>query len=550
MVRSTVLLYILLLGAGWVHWFAPSAAAQFEQIWSPATFEPGMELNLFAHWEGTSSRDAVVVELPEDWTLVGAAAIRPSYRRVALEVTPLRRGRFLAASLKPLRGAYELILTVRTQYVTDLWPRTWSVAPAYTVGGQYEAEEGYRETRSLIPEIATASQYVLELASSDRPVEFYPERAAELQYSHTLEFWLRTTRTGTVLLSTWDGTEHRTYPLELVIDGRGRVRYFRNVIGEHVTLVSEQPVADGTWHHVALVCDLESHWTKLYVDGSASDSLYDPSLAQLPHSDTVMLGGRVATDTTGWIGQVDDLRFWTRARSSTDVRAAMWRRLPTDLEGLTALDFETPRGHARHVRRSDALRRVRGGPSSATAVVQLRGTTFDGGVTLSWDAGPWPADQFEVQRSEDGLSFLNLGEISGASLGQSTLTFTDTDVTGNVVYYRLLQMMDTGAKQVVGTIKLGLGETEDERGALLLGNYPNPFNPRTTVSYEVRQAQHIRLSVFDLSGHVIAVLVDRTHEPGTFDAVFDASDYPSGTYFVRLQTQDGFVETNQIVLTK
>jgi len=83
----------------------------------------------------------------------------------------------------------------------------------------------------------------------------------------------------------------------------------------------------------------------------------------------------------------------------------------------------------------------------------------------------------------------------------------------------------------------------------LNGNYPNPFNPTTTISFSVQEATHIRLSVYDLLGREVELLVDRALEAGQYDASFDAGNLPSGTYLYRLSTPAGTF-TQTMVLSK
>ena len=80
-------------------------------------------------------------------------------------------------------------------------------------------------------------------------------------------------------------------------------------------------------------------------------------------------------------------------------------------------------------------------------------------------------------------------------------------------------------------------------------NYPNPFNPATTIGYALPEAAQVRLEVFDLLGRSVASLVDRFQEAGSYEAVFEAADLPSGTYLYRLQA-GALRHTGRMVLSK
>ena len=74
----------------------------------------------------------------------------------------------------------------------------------------------------------------------------------------------------------------------------------------------------------------------------------------------------------------------------------------------------------------------------------------------------------------------------------------------------------------------------------LVQNYPNPFNSETTISYELPEAGIVRLSVFDLSGREVRVIVNGHQSLGHYQTVWDGRDgqhrvLASGLYFYRLE---------------
>ena len=62
-------------------------------------------------------------------------------------------------------------------------------------------------------------------------------------------------------------------------------------------------------------------------------------------------------------------------------------------------------------------------------------------------------------------------------------------------------------------------------------NYPNPFNPNTTISYTLKNATHVRLTVYDRIGREVETLVDDSQSVGTHTVEFNGSELPSGIYF-------------------
>jgi len=91
--------------------------------------------------------------------------------------------------------------------------------------------------------------------------------------------------------------------------------------------------------------------------------------------------------------------------------------------------------------------------------------------------------------------------------------------------------------------------TELPSAYTLQPNYPNPFNPQTTIRYGLPQATTLRLVVFDAMGRRVRVLVDDRPSPGWHEVVFDASHLPSGVYFYRLEA-GSFQATGKMLLVK
>jgi hypothetical protein len=84
---------------------------------------------------------------------------------------------------------------------------------------------------------------------------------------------------------------------------------------------------------------------------------------------------------------------------------------------------------------------------------------------------------------------------------------------------------------------------------MLMQNYPNPFNPKTAISYQLLANRHTLLKVLDVLGREVTTLVNEMKPPGKYIVTWDASKYPSGTYFYRLHTETN-IETKRMVLVK
>ena len=79
--------------------------------------------------------------------------------------------------------------------------------------------------------------------------------------------------------------------------------------------------------------------------------------------------------------------------------------------------------------------------------------------------------------------------------------------------------------------------------------YPNPFNPTTTINYNIGFEGHVSITVYDLSGRVVDNLVDGYKNEGNHEVTWSADMHPSGVYFVRLNV-NGYTDTQKLMLIK
>jgi len=111
---------------------------------------------------------------------------------------------------------------------------------------------------------------------------------------------------------------------------------------------------------------------------------------------------------------------------------------------------------------------------------------------------------------------------------------------GEILRYR--DLSETAAVRLEGEGKLPVQ-------TLLQQNYPNPFNPSTTIKFELHRSSEVRLSVFNILGREVSVLVNEKRGAGVHEVRFDASGLSSGVYFYRLTAGD-FVQARKVLLLR
>ncbi len=87
-------------------------------------------------------------------------------------------------------------------------------------------------------------------------------------------------------------------------------------------------------------------------------------------------------------------------------------------------------------------------------------------------------------------------------------------------------------------------------------NHPNPFNPSTTIEYQLPATSHVRILIFNILGQLVATLADGVEQPGIKTVEWNASSIGSGVYFCRMEASslsgpaESFVAVRKLVLTK
>lgn len=84
----------------------------------------------------------------------------------------------------------------------------------------------------------------------------------------------------------------------------------------------------------------------------------------------------------------------------------------------------------------------------------------------------------------------------------------------------------------------------------LCQNYPNPFSPRTSITYELPKSSSVILKIYDVRGREVKTLVNTFQEPGRYSVVFQTRELSSGVYFYKLQMGDRLIETKKMILLK
>ncbi len=173
-------------------------------------------------------------------------------------------------------------------------------------------------------------------------------------------------------------------------------------------------------------------------------------------------------------------------------------------------------------------------------------------ILLSWTTSSETNNShFQIERSSGQNVWETVGRVDGAgnSIVQTTYSFKDFFLPAGKYSYRLKQYDYNGNFEVFALNQEVVIARPDEFD--MSQNFPNPFNPATTIQYSIGNDCHVRISVFDISGKELAVLVNDFRTAGYYRTNLSADKLglSSGTYFYRIVT-DRFTKTLKMNLLK
>jgi len=179
-------------------------------------------------------------------------------------------------------------------------------------------------------------------------------------------------------------------------------------------------------------------------------------------------------------------------------------------------------------------------------------------VVLSWStASEMNNSMFEVQRAvgsagQNNMDWKTIGSVEGrgTTTEKSNYIYTDEFPVNGISYYRLKQIDFDGTFRIFNAEMVEFTQVKDYA---LEQNYPNPFNPSTVIDYSIPVAGQVKLTIYNLLGSEVALLVNEYKEAGNYSVEFSTENLKdnlgSGVYIYTLKA-GSFTQTRKMVVLK
>ncbi|VAX24563.1 Glycosyl hydrolase, BNR repeat precursor [hydrothermal vent metagenome] len=156
-------------------------------------------------------------------------------------------------------------------------------------------------------------------------------------------------------------------------------------------------------------------------------------------------------------------------------------------------------------------------------------------------------NEYNSSRAETrGWRTIGFVEGHGNSNSPKDYSFVDDTKPYGKVIYRLKQIDTDGTFEYSDEVEIEVYSTIENK---LVGNYPNPFNPTTTIRFDLAKESDVVINIYNVLGEVISTLVNQKMTSGKHKVEFDASNLSSGIYYYRFSTSD-FVDVKKMMVIK
>ncbi len=172
-------------------------------------------------------------------------------------------------------------------------------------------------------------------------------------------------------------------------------------------------------------------------------------------------------------------------------------------------------------------------------------------VLLSWTtATELNNSGFDIERKSASTGWQKIAFVqgNGTTTQPKSYSFSDRNLVDGKYSYRLKQVDYDGTYEYSKVVEVSIVSAVVNQFELSQ-NYPNPFNPTTTISFTLPDAGNVKLSVYNLLGQEVQILVNGFMESGSHSVNFDASNLNSGIYLYKLEA-NGFTQTRKMTLIK
>jgi hypothetical protein len=356
----------------------------------------------------------------------------------------------------------------------------------------------------------------------------------------SITLWIKTTETNEVIIQQRNGGFNGEYQLN--VNGNGLLNFWTYSDGYRWSVSSPGSVNDGNWHHVVLVQDETINGGRMCVDGSEVSNS-SGGLVNLDGNIHSYLGADMRDHVNYFSGSIDAVGILSVALSNMDVESLF----------SGGQSFNLNYNHDGYSGANDLEAFYPVKLMSGATLSDASGNGHDGNISgADWDGDLIPSPDWLAV--SDSYSWLEAGESDQISITVITdelendtayfghvLVLTNGDVTPIPVHLNTFDNLSAGVSQLPRKFKL-------------YPAYPNPFNPVTTLHYDLPEDALVNITIYDMMGRQVSTLVSSQQNAGYKSVQWNATNdkgapVSAGLYLYTIQAGN-FRQTKKMVLLK
>ena len=395
-------------------------------------------------------------------------------------------------------------------------------------------------------------------------LDFYkPQKSAgkclKIENEASLDFPLPEFQKDKLLFEFWFKTSNKDFDFLNIINNETQQGEFKlsinafqmlNVVGFENDQVYINPffISKDSWYHFAVEISKKDNTIEFYCNGNLISKNKVNNILN-----TSSLDIKIGTDEQNKSFQIDLLRFVDFGNTiETSVQNSNYIEFSSDsssvIAGYSFDDNELSLDKSVTEVNLEGIQIVKSTAPIFARAPELNITILSNLYELEWSGGDYnQAETYVLQKSVEGSDYYKVFTFQSYKTPDKVYSYLDKiDENSDVVFYRVKQINSDGTAVYSSQVKVGQGIMEP---FTVDQNFPNPFNPKTSISIELLEDAEVEITVYNLEGKEVQKLEKGYLSKGKHTFSFDGSELPSGVYLYKVATPD-YTQTKKMILAK
>lgn len=303
------------------------------------------------------------------------------------------------------------------------------------------------------------------------------------------------------------------------------------------------------WYHISILSSEKNNSISFFINGNFISKYYFNSF--LENKSLVF----------EFINEADDKKYWLEQfriiNYDNDIEKSFLNRSYLDFivensSLINTIRFDDQKELSAEYRslniKNSRLRFVRSDAPLFARAPELNINLLSNSYELEWSGGDYKhAENYMLEKSSGTSDYAAVYTVRADNESEKKYTYLDKkDNSADVVFYRVKQINYDGSVVYSSQVKVGQRLAEP---FVVEQNFPNPFNPKTSILVEIIEDSEIEITIYNLEGRELSKIYKGFLTKGVHKFDFDGTEIPSGIYLYKIASPN-FTQTRKMILAK